>query len=89
MIDKKTLLARCLVAGRVLSPIARIRAACRTDIPILAYHRVWDIADEDAFPFDVELVSAAATSAASPPAAAPPTAPAAAPAKAPATKPTK
>jgi len=58
MIDKKTLLARCLVAGRVLSPLARIRAACRADIPILAYHRIWDIEDEDAFPFDVELVSA-------------------------------
>src|SRR5579863_6872388 len=58
MIDKKTLLARCLVAGRVLSPLARIRSAYRADIPILAYHRVWDIRDEDAFPFDVELVSA-------------------------------
>ena len=58
MIDKKTLLARCLVAGRVLSPLARIRAACRTDIPIMAYHRVCDVHDEDGFPFDVELVSA-------------------------------
>ncbi len=56
--DKKALLARCLVAGRVLSPLARIRAAYRVDIPILAYHRIWDLGDEDAFPFDVELVSA-------------------------------
>src|SRR5579872_3996890 len=58
MIDKKMLLARCLVTGRVLSPLARIRAACRADIPILAYHRIWDIRDEDGFPFDIELVSA-------------------------------
>ena len=58
MIGKRNLLARCLVAGRVLSPIARIRAACRADIPILAYHRVWDVRDEDHFPFDVELISA-------------------------------
>lgn len=58
MIDKRKLLARCLVAGRALSPLARIRAACRTDIPILAYHRVWDVDDEDKFQFDIELVSA-------------------------------
>ena len=58
MIDKKTLLARCLVAGRVLSPISRIRAACRADIPILTYHRVWDVDDEDKFQFDIELISA-------------------------------
>lgn len=58
MIAKKTLLARCLVAGRVLSPLAQIRAACRSDIPILAYHRVWDVTDENSFPFDIELVSA-------------------------------
>ncbi|MBI3861318.1 MAG: polysaccharide deacetylase family protein [Planctomycetia bacterium] len=58
MIDKKRMLARCLVSGRVLSPLARIRSACRADIPILAYHRIWDIGDEDRFPFDVELVSA-------------------------------
>jgi peptidoglycan/xylan/chitin deacetylase (PgdA/CDA1 family) len=58
MIDKRTFLARCLVAGRVLSPLARIRAACRADIPILAYHRVWDVDDEDRFPFDIQLVSA-------------------------------
>ncbi|HEY3967272.1 MAG TPA: polysaccharide deacetylase family protein [Planctomycetaceae bacterium] len=58
MIDKKLLLAKCLVTGRVLSPLSRIRAACRTDIPILAYHRIWDISDEDQFSFDVELVSA-------------------------------
>jgi len=57
-IDKKALLARCLVSGRMLAPLARIRSACRADVPILAYHRIWDIRCEDAFPFDVELVSA-------------------------------
>jgi len=57
-INKKALLAKCLDSGRVLSPLARIRAAYRTDVPILAYHRVWDVRNEDAFPFDVELISA-------------------------------
>lgn len=57
-IDKKALLARCLVSGGVLAPLARIRSTYRSDVPILAYHRVWDIHREDAFPFDVELVSA-------------------------------
>jgi peptidoglycan/xylan/chitin deacetylase (PgdA/CDA1 family) len=38
--------------------LARIRAACRADVPILAYHRVCDVEDEDSFPFDIELVSA-------------------------------
>ena len=36
MIDKKLLLAKCLVAGRVLSPLSRIRTVCRADVPILA-----------------------------------------------------
>jgi peptidoglycan/xylan/chitin deacetylase (PgdA/CDA1 family) len=57
-IDKKALLAKCLVSGGVLAPLARIRSACRADVPILAYHRVWDLRDENAFPFDLELVSA-------------------------------
>ena len=58
MIGKKCLLANCLVSGRLLTPLVRIRSVCRPDIPILAYHRVWDVNDEDAFPFDLELVSA-------------------------------
>lgn len=56
--DKKALLATCLVSGGILPSLSRVKAACRRDVPILAYHRVWDIADEDRFPFDAELVSA-------------------------------
>lgn len=38
--------------------LSRLRSLCIRDLPILAYHRVWDIDDEDQFPYDVELVSA-------------------------------
>lgn len=55
---KKELLAEYLVVGRVLPAMARVRSLWRADIPILAYHRIWDVADDNRFPFDVELVSA-------------------------------
>lgn len=58
MTGRKGMLAKCLATGRVLPALGRLRAACRPDIPILAYHRIWDLPDEDLFPFDVELVSA-------------------------------
>lgn len=58
MMGKKSLLAKCLVSGHLLSPLSRIRSVCQADIPILAYHRVWDVTNEDQFPFDIELVSA-------------------------------
>lgn len=58
MPGKKGLLAHCLAGTRVLPLLGRVRSSLRADIPILAYHRVWDVADEDSFPFDVELVSA-------------------------------
>src|SRR5437868_4271268 len=58
MLGKKELLAQCLVSGHMLPAISRVRSVWRADIPILAYHRIWDVTDEDRFPFDIELVSA-------------------------------
>lgn len=58
MSSKKAILASCLVTGKVLPVVSKVRTWVRRDIPVLAYHRVWDITDENNFPFDVELVSA-------------------------------
>ena len=58
MTGKKALLARCLAASRVLPLVSRLRSWYIGDVPILAYHRVWDITDEDRFEYDVELISA-------------------------------
>ncbi len=56
MSSKKELLARGISS---LMPIAsRLRSQVRSDVRILAYHRIWDIRHEDQFPFDAELVSA-------------------------------
>lgn len=55
---KRGTLARYLVRKGLLAPLAKVRTACLNEIPVLAYHRVWDVADEAAFPFDLELVSA-------------------------------
>lgn len=56
MASKKEFLARGISS---LMPIAsRLRSQVRTDVRILAYHRIWDIRHEDEFPFDAELVSA-------------------------------
>ncbi|MBI5761247.1 MAG: polysaccharide deacetylase family protein [Planctomycetales bacterium] len=58
MTGKKGLLARALVAGRFTPIMSRLRSMCFRDLPILAYHRVWDVDDEDRFAYDVELISA-------------------------------
>lgn len=55
---KRGLLAQYLSRGSLLNSLGRLRKTWITDIPILAYHRIWDVVDEDAFPFDVDLVSA-------------------------------
>ena len=57
-VSKKGLLAQYLARGSLLSSLGRLRNSWITDIPILAYHRVLDVDDEETFPFDVELVSA-------------------------------
>lgn len=51
-------LARTLHATGALAPLAGLRTAVRRDLRILAYHRVCEIPDADAFAFDLELVSA-------------------------------
>jgi peptidoglycan/xylan/chitin deacetylase (PgdA/CDA1 family) len=55
---KRGLMARCLARGGLLAPLGRVRNAWTTHVPVLAYHRVWDIDHEPDFPFDAELVSA-------------------------------
>lgn len=42
----------------VLESLGALRARVQSDLPILAYHRILDMGDERAFPFDPELVSA-------------------------------
>lgn len=58
MIGHRAFLARCLAGGRLLLPAGRVRAACRQHLPVLAYHRVLDVARDDDYPFDLELISA-------------------------------
>ena len=47
----------CYRSG-LLPTIRRLRGLMRRDLRILAYHRVLDVADPDAFDFDLELISA-------------------------------
>lgn len=35
-----------------------LRSLCVHDLPILAYHRIYDVADDAKFPFDIDLISA-------------------------------
>ena len=42
----------------MISVINSIRPKLSRNVPILAYHRVLDVPDENAYPFDIELVSA-------------------------------
>ena len=42
----------------VLEPLGSLRALIQSELPILAYHRVFDMGPEAEFPFDPELVSA-------------------------------
>jgi len=42
----------------MLEPLGSLRALMRSELPILAYHRVIDMGPETEFPFDPELVSA-------------------------------
>jgi peptidoglycan/xylan/chitin deacetylase (PgdA/CDA1 family) len=51
-------LARALRGVGLLPLIARVRAALRNDVRILAYHRVLESAEPEGFRFDPELVSA-------------------------------
>jgi peptidoglycan/xylan/chitin deacetylase (PgdA/CDA1 family) len=55
---KKEYLAKAMAATGLHDLCALLRRLKQDELPILAYHRVCDIADESAFPFDPELVSA-------------------------------
>ena len=52
------LLATTLWRTRLVGPASILRSAVASDLRILAYHRVMDIESEDAFAFDLDLVSA-------------------------------
>lgn len=55
---KKEYLARAMAMTGLHRLCSFLRGLRPDELPILAYHRVWDIGDEAAFPFDPELVSA-------------------------------
>lgn len=55
---KRALLAQGMSIVGAHRVIEFARGRIQRELPILAYHRVLDIANEDAFPFDPELVSA-------------------------------
>jgi len=55
---KKVMLAKALSATRTLSLAGALWPSPRRELKVLAYHRVLDVADDDAFDFDVELISA-------------------------------
>lgn len=55
---KKEYLARGMAVTGLHGLCSFLRALKPGELPILAYHRVCDIADEAAFPFDPDLVSA-------------------------------
>jgi peptidoglycan/xylan/chitin deacetylase (PgdA/CDA1 family) len=62
MIGKRKLAAALLQQAGLLQAIAALRAHFSNSLTILAYHRILDIADEELFPFDIELVSASVAS---------------------------
>lgn len=56
--SRRQIVATMLHASGLLGGLTRLRAQLVRDVRILAYHRVLTLADEDAFPFDADLVSA-------------------------------
>jgi peptidoglycan/xylan/chitin deacetylase (PgdA/CDA1 family) len=59
--SKKEALARGMGLFGLHGVCTYVRHMLTTELPILAYHRVYDLDDESAFPFDPELVSASVT----------------------------
>ncbi len=59
--SKKEYLARGMELLRLNGVCSYVRRRLTTELPILAYHRVYDLEDEAAFPFDPELVSASSS----------------------------
>ncbi|MGQ0646979.1 MAG: polysaccharide deacetylase family protein [Gemmatimonadaceae bacterium] len=58
MRGKKAFLARCLYASGATSALSLLRAAFAHDLPILTYHRIWDLNDAERYPYDLDLISA-------------------------------
>jgi len=56
--SKKDLLAKILSKSRLIILIRIFRALFPKPLIILAYHRIYDMKDENSFPFDPELISA-------------------------------
>lgn len=56
--NKKDLLAKIISKSNTLSLMGSVNALLSDSLIILAYHRIYDMGDEDKFPFDPELVSA-------------------------------
>lgn len=59
---KKEHLARILAATGLYSLSSFLRSRFINELPILAYHRIYDLEDATIFPFDSELISASRTS---------------------------
>ena len=55
---KRQALAKAFGAVGAIPVLGALRARFTRDVTILAYHRVLDVPDEEAYPFDIELVSA-------------------------------
>jgi peptidoglycan/xylan/chitin deacetylase (PgdA/CDA1 family) len=58
MRGKTALLAKWLSRLGLVGVTRAMRHALGRHLPVLAYHRIYDLDDEDQFPFDPELVSA-------------------------------
>lgn len=57
--SRRQILASLLYRTGLIAGVSMLRSAFVRDLRILAYHRVLSIEDEDAFDFDLELISAA------------------------------
>lgn len=58
--SRRQFLATLLWRTRLITLVSMLRSGLVRDLRILAYHRVLDVEDEDAFEFDLGLVSASA-----------------------------
>jgi peptidoglycan/xylan/chitin deacetylase (PgdA/CDA1 family) len=56
--SRRQILASLLYRTRLIAGVSMLRSALIRDLRILAYHRVLTINDDDAFDFDLELISA-------------------------------
>ena len=59
--SRRHMLASLLFRSRLVGGVSLLRSALVRDLRILAYHRVLSISDDEAFDFDLELISASAS----------------------------